>query len=440
MYWSTLQVPISGDANSHVYLAHSLIRDGDAEIGECAAQPPPYACLVWSFGEHRYAPYLPGNALLYAPLALLAEAFDIRPPAFVALAVLPKLWASLLVSLSVTLTYLLVHTVVDRRPALLLTYAYAFGTFAFAIASQVLWEHAATLAAVAAATLLAFAPVGVAHRAGLAVGVAVLVRPQNILFALGCLAFLWFRRRGSVVGYIAWGLPAAAVLVVYNTIALGSPFATTRVWLPGTDTFAGMLGLLVSPSRGLFVYAPFLLAGLVALIASWRPTFRGRAVESPAGDRVVFLRIMTLVFAGNLVLHGSHLEWWGGWAYGNRYISDLAPVYLLALAHVWRPWVAGAWARATLAIAVGWAVLLQALGAAFQYYYWNGLHWDANPDITLSPERLWSWTDTQWQWMLSRLVNEPGPRVAFEGLALAMVTCAFALLAEKRPGASRAPR
>ena len=414
-----------------MYLAYSFIRDGDAELGECAALPPPQACLVWSFGEHRYAPYLPGNALLLVPLAALADAFGIRPPAAEALTLLPKLWASALTALSVALVYLLLSAHAAPRPALFLTYAYAFGTFAFAIAGQLLWEHAATLAAIAGATLLTLAPPGVAHRAGIAVGLAVLVRPQNVMFAAGCLLFLWLRRRGSVAGFIAWGLPAAAFLAVFNSVALGSPLATTRVWLPGTDTLAGVIGSLVSPSRGLLVYAPFLAVALAALAASWVPgALRGASGARP--DRVVFLRIMSLVFGANLILFGSHEEWWGGWSYGNRYLSDLAPVYVLAIAHVWETWLARRWARLAFAAAVGWAVLLQALGAAYQYFYWSGLHWDANPDITRTPERLWSWTAAQWQWMLARLVLDPGARVAVEALLLLLITCGFALLARGR--------
>lgn len=397
---------------------------------------PPYQCLVWSFGEHRYAPYLPGNALLFVPFALVADAFGVRPPSFAALALLPKLWASLLVALSVGFVYLLVLRVAGRRPALLLVYAYAFGTFTFALASQILWEHAATLVMISAATLLLLSPRG-AHRAGIAVGLAVLVRPQNVFFAVGCLAFLWLRRRGSVLGFIAWGLPAAAFLFVFNTVTLGSPMATTRVWLPGTDTLGGMLGLLFSPSRGLFIYSPFLAAAVAVLAAAWLPGSTRRAAETESADRQVLFRIMALVFAGNLVLHGSHEEWWGGWSYGNRYLSDLAPIYMLAIAHGWRSWSASSLARAAFAIAVGWAVLLQALGAAYQYFYWGDLHWDAHPDITRAPDRLWSWTEAQWQWMLARLVIDPGAAVVVEGVVLVVATGGFALLARTR--AVRAP-
>ena len=385
---------------------------------------------MWAFGGHRYAPYLPGNALLFVPVALVADALGLRPPAAEALTLLPKLWAATLAALSVALVYLLLFGHVASRPALLLTYAYAFGTFAFAIASQVLWEHAATLAAIAASTLLVLGPPGVAHRAGIAVGLAVLVRPQNVFFAAGCLLFLWLRRRGAVAGFIAWGIPAAAFLVAFNTVALGSPFATTRVWLPGSDTAGGMLGLLVSPSRGILVYAPFVAVALAAFVAVWLPPARGSDVR--ALERTIFLRCMSLVFVANLTLHGSHEEWWGGWSYGNRYVSDLAPVYMLAIAHVWDRWLARAWARAAFVIAVGWAVLLQSLGAGYQYFYWDGLHWDANPDITRTPERLWSWTAAQWQWMFARLVLDPDARVVAQALILLVITCGFALLANAR--------
>ena len=434
-YWSTLEVPMSGDASSHVYLAYSFIRDGDAEIGECLAEPRAAQCLVWSFGAHRYAPYLPGNALLLVPLALVANVLGARPPAAVALGGLAKLQASLLVGISVAIVYLLVRRIVDRRAALLLTFAYAFGTFAFAIASQLLWEHAATLLFIGLSLLLALGPPQHAHRAGVAVALAVLVRPQNALFGLGLLAYLWIRRRRAVPGFLAWGAPPAAFLLTFDLIALGSPFATTRVWLWGTDPLQGAIGMFLSPSRGLLVYGPFLLVAIAALGAAWR--VRGGALPDAAADRTVLLRSMGLVLLANVVLFALHEEWWGGWSYGNRYLSDLAPVYILAIAHVWDRWLVATWTRALFAGSVGWAVLLQSLGAAYQYFYWDGRHWDATPDIGLTPDRLWSWTEAQWEWMLFRLVNDPGAQIVVEATALAAITCGFVALSR---GAGRLAR
>jgi hypothetical protein len=427
-YWSTLEGPISGDASSHVYLAYSFLTDGDAEIGECVTEPPLGRCLVWSFGRHQYAPYLPGNALLLTPLALGASAVGIRPPSPLALGVLAKLQASLLVSASVAVLFIALRRVVERRAALLLTLAYAFGTFAFAIASQILWEHAATLLCLCLALAFVLGPERTTHRAGIPVGLAVLVRPQNVFFAAGVLAYLWLRRRRAVPGFLAWGAPSAVFLLVFDLITLGSPFATTRVWLPGTAPLEGVAGMFVSPSRGLLVYGPFLLVALAALATAWREP---AAPASPHGDRVVLLRIMSLVLVANVVLFALHEEWWGGWAFGNRYLGDLAPVYVVAIAHVWDRWVARPLARAAFAIAVGWAVLLQALGAAYQYFYWDGRHWDATPDIGRTPERLWSWTEAQWEWMLFRLVNAPGAQIVVEGAVLAAIVIAFAILGRR---------
>lgn len=421
---------MSGDASSHVYLAYSFITDGDAEIGECLAQPPSGQCLVWTFGPHQYAPYLPGNALLLTPLAAAANVLGVRPPSSLALGVLAKLQASLLVSASVAVLFVVLRRIVDRRAALLLTFAYAFGTFAFAIASQILWEHAASLLFISLSLLFSLGSARTAHRAGIPVGLAVLVRPQNALFGLGVLAFLWLRRRQAVPGFLAWGAPSAAFLFVFDLVALGSPFATTRVWLWGTDPVEGAIGMFLSPSRGLLVYGPFLLVAIASLANAWR---RREPVDvaEPVRERILLLRIMGIVLAANVILFAMHEEWWGGWAYGNRYLGDLAPVYLLAIAHVWSRWLSRPWARTAFAAAVAWSVLLQALGAAYQYFYWHGRHWDATPDITRTPERLWSWTEAQWEWMLFRLVNDPGAQVVVQAGVLVLVIGAFVLLTRR---------
>jgi hypothetical protein len=71
-YWSTLQLPLSGDASAHIYTAFSFVHEGDADLDEYASTVPPLGAFTVEIAGHRYAPYLPGNALVFAPVAALA--------------------------------------------------------------------------------------------------------------------------------------------------------------------------------------------------------------------------------------------------------------------------------------------------------------------------------------------------------------------------------
>jgi hypothetical protein len=57
--------------------------------------------------------------------------------------IMEKISASIVAAISVALMYLVVRRRLARRPALLLAFAYAFGTTTWVISSQALWQHGA---------------------------------------------------------------------------------------------------------------------------------------------------------------------------------------------------------------------------------------------------------------------------------------------------------
>jgi hypothetical protein len=89
-------------------------------------------------------------------------------------------------------------------------------------------------------------------------------------------------------------------------------------------TGTGWLGLLLSPSRGLFVYAPCLAFAAFAL-------FRERALV----DRRVSLLLLGSLAALLLVM-GRWWCWWGGGSPGERMLSDAAPLWGVGLALAWK--------------------------------------------------------------------------------------------------------
>ncbi|HET8569893.1 MAG TPA: hypothetical protein VFM93_13015 [Candidatus Limnocylindria bacterium] len=422
-YWSTLRIPVSGDATSHVYLAYSFVFDGDADLAEHADAPQPYVMNHLMYGDRVYSPYVPGNAALFAPLALVAGGLGVPAESPLAAGVLAKLLASALTALAMAVVYLTLRTVARERIAIAVVFSCAFGTYAFSVASQVFMQHSATVALVAIGLFLVRR--GPAALAGLPLGVAIAVRPMNGLFALALLLYLARTPREALRAAL-WMLPGLAFLAVYDTVLFGSPLRLPGATVELGSPLEGIAGNLLSPSRGLLVYSPQLAAGAAALLAAWR--WR-------ASDEVRLLRTGSLAAAGALVLFGTYVDWYGGWTYGNRYLADALPLFALAIAvgaeAGWarsRPLVAAFW------VATAWAVAIHAVGAGLYYFYWRGEHWDAVPDIGTTPWRLWDWTDTQWQWVLRRAVTEPDAALVVELAALGAAAAAFALLA-RRSGA-----
>jgi hypothetical protein len=158
---------------------------------------------------------------------------------------------------------------------------------------------------------------------------------------IGLLALERVRHGGThevraVVQRIAFGVAIAAVpLLVYNTLAFGSPVHLGYASEEGfKELQAGFFGitypkvgtlkeLLVGSYRGLLPLWPLAVATPVGL---WLLARRG--CVGPA-----------LVAAGTglfyLLLNASYFFWEGGWAYGPRQMTASLPFLALGLAPVW---------------------------------------------------------------------------------------------------------
>jgi len=118
------------------------------------------------------------------------------------------------------------------------------------------------------------------------------------------------------------------------------------------DLIAGVGGLLVSPTKGLLVFSPFLLF----LVLAWQHLPRSRE------ERGLTLA-MCIGVAIQIVLYAK-ADWRGGLSWGPRYMTDLLPFLMWMLA----PVVAAlrGVGRVCFLVAVGVSVVIEAIGA-FSY-------------------------------------------------------------------------
>ncbi len=244
-----------------------------------------------------------------------------------------------------------------RHPiALLLTVAYAFGTTTWVISSQALWQHGMAELLVIGALLLLTGPCTGprALAAGLLCGLIAANRPPDAVLAaaLGVYGLFWAGRRRAALLVAAAALPMGLVLL-YNLAVAGH--VAGGYGLVGKPTYfrhdllSGLGGLLFSPTRGLFVFSPFLLF----LVLAWRHLPRDR------GERGLTLA-MSAGVALQLLLYAK-ADWRGGISWGPRYMTDLLPLLLWMLV----PVVAAlrGFGRVCFLLAVGVAIAIEAIGA-----------------------------------------------------------------------------
>lgn len=360
----------------------------------------------------------PGVALLALPLLL---PLALVAPADLGLAVRAGHLAAAIIEAGATLLlWSVVARFVTARWALGLVLLYFLGTSVRTVASQALWQHAAVHLALAGALWLVLrdGPVsrGRELAAGVALGLGAVARQTAGLAALG-LGGASPRRITAVIGGAALG---ALPLLAWNTLAFGDPLEQGYGPKPfDTNVALGLYGLLLSPSRGLLVYAPYLGFAIASLALAWR---RPGAVAER-------LRGLSLVWLATLLLYAAYAEWWGGRVFGARFLDDLAPVLFAALAWgIGQGLLASARRRAVFWVLGAWSLLL--FNAAALIY--RNDRWDMDPvNVNFAPERLFDWADPQW---LSVLTDLPGggERALIAALLSGLTLAAFLRLELRR--------
>jgi hypothetical protein len=321
--------------------------------------------------------------------------------------VMEKLTASFLAALSASLLYLLLRRRAKAPAALLLTLAYAFGTTTWVISSQALWQQGMAELLVIAALLLLTAPCTVPRTlaAGLLLGLIAGNRPPDVILAaaLGAYGLFWAGRRRAPLLAAAATLPMVLVLL-YNFHVAGSVEGGYGVI--GHASFfehpllPGVGGLLVSPTRGLLVFSPFLLF----LVLVWRYLPRIREERGLTLAMCIGVVIQIVLYA--------KADWRGGLSWGPRYMTDLLPFLIWMLV----PVVAAlrGVGRVCFLIAVGVSVVIEAIGA-FSY--------SGSVDIPIyAADHDWHLHDMKAAWTLR---NAPFLASLKQGLAPAELTIAM---------------
>lgn len=401
-------VLLGNDATANYFASVSLLKRGDVNLDEFTILRNADGRVPYYLTEtrgHVISRLGPGAPIAVAPAFAVALAagggkVNERVALYVA-----KAASSLYVAGAAVLLFLIsLRLGASRRDAVVLTLLYGLGTVAFSVVSQSLWQHGpSTFFGMLGWWLLERGDRRALIAAGLALAAMVACRPPDAVFALAGAAYVAHRHRRELPWFIAAALPIAIALAAYNTYYLGAPWRSAQmVHVTGegprgsywsTNPLVGLAGLLFSPSRGLFVYSPFLLFLL------WRPRTWWR--ETPLVLRYALAGVLVLI----LVL-SRYYGWYGGWNFGYRMLADAAPLLVLALLPIlrWLPQhrIAGALFLATALV----ALLIHAAGA----YCYSPPDWDGAPDVDIHRDRLWSVRDSQLVYWLTHLQLRAPPR------------------------------
>jgi len=282
----------------------------------------------------RYANYFPlGPSLISVPFVLIANSlgYDMRTADNYEL---QRILSAATVLLVFLLAYALARTYLDNWPSLVLAFVAVLGSSLVSTLGTALWSHNYAVLFTGAALLIiareaigkssSYSPVLV----GLLLFLSFINRPSTVAFILPALAYILWRQRR--VFFIA-ALTSAVLLGGYLTwnamqtgVWLPSYFSTARLQVVRAPLWIGVAGNLISPSRGLLIFSPFLLPVLAGYVIYWRSLLR---------QPIVWLCLVW--FGLQLVIITRAASWWGGWSFGPRLLTDIWPGLIVLAAILW---------------------------------------------------------------------------------------------------------
>jgi hypothetical protein len=338
-------------------------------VDEQRPPPPAHAANATEFGPSAYwmvrtrqdhlaslypvvAPLLVAPLYLPATLALNGDGWK-QPQLDRWAEVMEKISASLLAAIASVLMFLVLRRE-GNRWALPLALVFAFGTDTWMISSQALWQHGSGELLITLALLLAVSR-ATPTRTGLLGFVCVLIaanRPPDVLIAAAFVFFAIQTRRREAWWLVAGAAAPLAALVYYNVVFIGKlagAYATTT----GDGFFhvavLGIPGLLVSPTRGLLVFSPFLI---------FVPWGLAQRLRTPSSRQLAIA--LSVAVVGQIVVYSS-ADWRAGVSWGPRWLTDLLPIMVWMLAPA--PLILKARARGVLVALMVVAVGIQVIGA-----------------------------------------------------------------------------
>ncbi len=375
------------------YLPFSMLYERDFDLDEFKflykGQKLPYYLIASHDRRHAYSTFGAGSAATAFPIYFFPMLLKKKWTWWETVA-LAKVAASLMVAFSCLFLFLALKHWLSENKAFWLTLIYGLGTCVWSISSQELWQHTSSefFLILSIYFLIREKSLG----AGLSLGAAFVCRPTNLLVAALLFVYLLVRQKKvfylALIGFLLVG----SFQFFYNYHVFKDPFqfgqtkisekiaqiktGDSNVWQ--TPFWKGFLGLTISPSRGLFVYSPFMLFIVWGFYLVWR-------------SRDLLLKFLSLGGLVIVLIASKWFDWWGGWSYGYRPIVDSCLFLIFLLVPVLSEFKEKRILRSVFIGCVVFSIYVQFMGA----FFYDGHSWNGTPDVDFHQERLWSVRDSQ---------------------------------------------
>ncbi len=317
--------------------------------------------------------------------------------------------ASLIGALAVLVLYAILAGWAGAGWAAAIALVFGLGTSMWAVASRQSWQHGPDVFLLLLGLYaLSRYEAGALRRAaaGFLLGFMFGVRPAALIFAAAGLVYsVAVKARGrsrfrSGAAFACGAAAAMAPFLIYNLYYFGrlagGPALAGAKLAPGNIP-TGLLGLFLSPNRGLLFFTPIAIVGLAGMAIGIR--------QARARPLLAAFSAAALVY---IVIHAAFPRWMGGWSFGPRYLTEILPILaltsVLAIRRMNRRWLA---VSVFLAL---WSFVVQLGGVTC----FGASHWEARMGLPLE-EHAWDWKHIElWEDFIvrtglvhSKILSEP---------------------------------
>ncbi|GAB4371545.1 MAG: hypothetical protein Kow00121_13160 [Elainellaceae cyanobacterium] len=256
-----------------------------------------------------------------------------------------KLAGTISTALSVVIFYFGVRLKFDRSIALITAFIFAFATSSWALNAQDLRQHTISNLVLVSIMLCLFKADRTSGRkqqvllfvAGVFSGLMPAVRLTSAIFSLAAAVYATYAfRKQSIFFWL--GLPSAIIQFAWNFYYFGLENVIAGGYVEQFESGASsyvftakhfinvFLGLLVSPSEGLFVFSPILLFAIPGAYSVFQ--------QRSGNDQKLLLCLLSasVILFLQYCFYGSWLG--GSGSYGYRFLSDVTPILCFCVAYV----------------------------------------------------------------------------------------------------------
>lgn len=385
-------VPTVGNASDnswYVPTGLSILKEGNIELSEYVPAREKTYGITWIRGR-PYNLFPLGTSLVSLPMVFVGERIYSDRTTEEQFFLIASASAKVLAALTAGLFFLTcLRLTRSRKLSFLLTFLLAFATSQFSTHGGGLWSHNTSSFLLTLALLLLTGPENWIFAAAAPLALGYIARPTLAIHIILITVYVFFLYRKQFLWFalVGGGIAVLFFLFSYQTYGQILPpyYSGSRL---GFEHFPeALLGNVISPNRGLFVFTPVFLASIWGIVLA----FRGRTGKNG------FYRLLSVMVVVQWIVISLFPHWWAGYSVGPRFFCDVLSPLVLLMIPALRQW--GSLERAKkltayvlFCIALLWSLFVQYRSAVhLEVYQWN----QSPVSVALDPSRIWDWNDLQ---------------------------------------------